>query len=136
MTKLIKELIRFIIFLAFVGGGFLVYRSYERSQQKNQVAQKSGREENLDSKSQMLKKYLTSGEKPLRIEVTNLSKRFEQEVENFKKMKIPQDKNSNFYLAIQFFTDESDSTAPLIAQVRYIDVKSGNTLKEESINLE
>jgi len=135
MKKLIKEIVRFVIFLAFVGGILLFARQYfgvlKPAQPVNQTPQVS-----LDKKSESLKSYLLSIKKPQRIEFTNLSQRFDKVIQNFKQIKIPQDKNSDFYLSIQFFTDEGDVTAPLVAQIRYIDIKSGNTTKEESINLE
>lgn len=133
MKKTIKEIFRFIIFIAFVCGFLLLGRHY-----LGEPATKASAPEttSLDQKAENLKKYLLSAQKPQRIEFTNLSKRFEEDIQNFKNIKIPQDKNSDFYLSIQFFTDEDDKTAPLVAQIRYIDIKSGNTTKEESINLD
>lgn len=131
--KMIKELVRFVIFLVVVVGALLIGRQY-LSEIHSDDSQKSVTA--LDPKSQMLKNYLLTAGKPQRIEFANLSKRFEQEIQNFKNLKVPQDKNADFYISIQFFTDEDDNTAPLVAQIRYIDIKSGNTTKEESINLE
>lgn len=133
MTKIIKEIVRFIVFLAFICGILFVGQYY-----LGQPAKKSQTSDiaSSDQKSENLKKYLLNAGKPQRIEFTNLSKRFEEDIQNFKNIKIPQDKNSDFYLSIQFFTDEDDKTAPLVAQIRYIDIKSGNTTKEESINLD
>lgn len=135
MTKLIKEIIRFVIFLAFVVGALLVARQYLDFGKSSPKTAKPT-EVTLDQKSAALKAYLLTIKKPQRIEFTNLSQRFDKEIQNFKQLKIPQDKNSDFYLSIQFFTDEGDATAPLVAQIRFIDIKSGNTTKEESINLE
>lgn len=135
MKKLIKEIFRFVIFLAFVGGILLFARQHysgtKPGKQVNPSAQVS-----LDKKSEALKSYLLGIKKPQRIEFTNLSQRFDEVIQSFKQIKVPQDKKSDFYLSIQFFTDEDDTTAPLVAQIRYIDIKSGNTTKEESINLE
>ncbi len=135
MTKIIKEIIRFAIFLAFVVGALLVGRQYFGLGKGFQKTDKPS-EATLDQKSSTLKAYLTSIKKPQRIEFTNLSQRFDKQIQSFKQLKIPQDKNSDFYVSIQFFTDEGDNTAPLVAQIRFIDIKSGNTTKEESINLE
>lgn len=87
-------------------------------------------------KAIILKNYLLQQPKPQRIEIFNYTKKFESEVALIKKLKIPQDKNSNIYMTIQFFTDEDDPKAPLIAQIRTLDIKTQNLLKEESINLE
>jgi hypothetical protein len=133
MTKFIKEILGFIIFIAIVGGGLLVFRNVYHGQQGEAILPVMP--EVLDARSEALKKYFLANPKPQHIEITNLSKRFEKDVQNFKKLKIPQDKASTFYISIQFFTDESDANAPLVAQIRFIEVKSGNTIKEESINL-
>lgn len=133
MKKFIKEIFLFVIFLAFVCGALLIGKQYYPGTEK--PAQNSAHVA-LDKKSEALRSYLLGIKKPQRIEFTNLSQRFDQDIQNFKNIKIPQDKNSDFYLSIQFFTDEGDKDAPLVAQIRYIDIKSGNTTKEESINLE
>lgn len=135
MTKFIKEVFLFFIFLAFIVGGLLTAKQYLGLGKDSQKTIKPS-EPTLDQKSAALKAYLLGIQKPQRIEFTNLSQRFDKEIQNFKQIKIPQDKNSNFYISIQFFTDEGDNTAPLVAQIRFIDIKSGNTTKEESINLE
>ena len=112
-------------------GCYLVYLGLKpnlNSLKKTSVAEQS--------KTETLKKYLLSIDKPQRIEIINLSQRFENDVNQIKKIKISQDKKSNFYLSIQFFTDESDEKAPLIAQIRFIEIQSGNTIKEDSLSLE
>ena len=135
MTKFIKEFLRFAIFLAFVVGALLIARHYLGLGKDSQKTAKPS-EVTLDQKAATLKSYLLSIKKPQRIEFTNLSQRFDKEIQSFKQIKIPQDKTSDFYISIQFFTDEGDNTAPLVAQIRFIDIKSGNTTKEESINLD
>ena len=135
MTKFIKEFLRFAIFLAFVVGALLIARQYLGLGKDSQKTAKPS-EVTLDQKAATLKSYLLSIKKPQRIEFTNLSQRFDKEIQSFKQIKIPQDKTSDFYISIQFFTDEGDNTAPLVAQIRFIDIKSGNTTKEESINLD
>jgi uncharacterized protein YxeA len=123
MKRILLHILKFVIVLLIIMGLFLIY--------KNSSDANSPR--SAEGKPAALKKYLLTYEKPQRIEIFNYSKRFEDEI---KKMKISQDKNSNFYISIQFFTDESDDKAPLIAQIRFIDLKTNNTMKEESINLE
>lgn len=89
-----------------------------------------------NSKATTLKKYLLAQPKPQRIEVFNYTKKFENDVNLLKKLKIPQDKGSGVYMTIQFFTDEDDPKAPLIAQIRILDAKTQNLKQEESLNLE
>ncbi len=87
------------------------------------------------SKALVLKNYLLKFQKPERVEIIGLSTTFETEISQIKKLKVMQDKNSDFYVVIRLFADESDSTAPLVAQIQFVDVKTGNLRKEESINL-
>lgn len=89
-----------------------------------------------NTKASALKNYLLQQPKPQRIEIFSYSKKFETDINELKKLKIPQDQSSNTYITIQFFTDEDDPKAPLIAQIRTLDVKTKNLEKEESINLE
>ncbi len=131
MSKLIQEVVKFVIVICFTVGGFLLFKNFYR---QNVDSTKS--HESLGTKAEILKNYLGANKIPQRIEITNLSSRFENDVQTIKKLKIAQDKNSDFYISIQFFTDESDQKAPLIAQIRFIEIKSGNTIKEESLNLE
>lgn len=128
--KIITGFIKLIVVICFSIGGFLMFKKFYKQEFT------SPHSVTLDSKSDALKKYLTTHQKPARIEIIGLSKRYESEINEIKKLKIAQDKNSNFYVMIQFFADESDQTSPLIAQIRFIETKSGNTIKEESLNLE
>ena len=124
MTKILK----IIILVCMTAGFFLLIRNiYERNLSQNS---------STHSKSNMLKKYFINKELPQRVEIFNYTKRFENDVNKIKKIKIPQSSKSTFYVTIQFFTDESDNEAPLIAQIRFIDIKSGNQINEESLNLE
>ena len=132
MIKLIQDFVKLIMVICFSIGSFFLFKSFY----KENFSKKFVKENILSQNSQILKSYLVKNEKPQRVEVVNLSQRYENEVNEIKKLKIPQDKNSKFYISIQFFTDEADQKAPLIAQVRFIDIKSGNTIKEESLNLE
>ena len=131
MNRFFQEIIKLVIVVCFTVGGFLTFKSFYKQNQKH-----ASNNESLGEKSKALRNYLLTNEKPQRIEVVNLSKRFESDVDLIKKMKIPQDKNSKFYVSIQFFTDETDAKAPLIAQIRFIETQSGNTIKEESLNLD
>jgi len=88
------------------------------------------------SKAMMLKQYLQAEDKPVRIEVIDYTQRFKSDVDEIKKMKVALDPKSHFYLKIQFFTDESDKEAPLIAQISFIELPSQNLIKEESLNLD
>lgn len=86
-------------------------------------------------KALALKTYLLKFQKPERVEIVGLSTTFETEISQIKKLKVMQDKNSDFYVIIKLFADESDATAPLVAQIQFVDLKTGNLRKEESINL-
>ena len=129
MNQKIIGFLKIIILFLFLAGIFLILKNkFDRPASIVVPA--------VSSKSLTLKKYLLKYQKPQRVEVTGLSERFSQDIIELKKLKIAQDPNSNFYVTIQFFSDESDDKAPLIAQIRFIEMKSGNAIKEESINLE
>ena len=129
MTTIITRFIKLaIVVLCFVGFSMILKNRFEKENHKTE-------EISLNSKALVLKNYLLKFQKPQRVELTGLSNRFAREIKEIKKLKISQDPNSDFYVTIQLFTDESDTSAPLIAQIRFIDLKSGNSIKEESINL-
>lgn len=129
MTYVIQKFVKTVMFILFVIGAGLIL--------KNKIdLQRPTPEMQLSEKPLALKKFLLTKEKPQRIEIFGLSDRFEKEIKEIKKLKIAQDPNSDFYVTVQLFSDENDKSAPLIAQIRFIDLKSGNLRKEESINLE
>ena len=128
MNQVITRFFKLVIFILFIFGVSLILKS--KYQREKAVAIES------HSKSLVLKKYLLKFQKPQRIEIAGLSEHFQKDILEIKKLKIPQDPNSDFYVHIELFSDESDSTAPLIAQIRFLDLKTDNTRKEESINLE
>ena len=129
MTNKVTKFIKFFISILFVIGITLIF--------KNKVEQrKITSDDTTASKALALKKYLLKFQKPERIEIFGLSDRFNKDILNIKKLKVAQDKKSDFYITIKLFTDETDISAPLVAQIQFIDLVSGNLRKEESINLE
>lgn len=120
---------KWLVVSMFAIGLILIFKSsVERSQPLNV--------ESTSGKSLILKKYLLKFQKPSRIEIAGLSTKFVTEISEIKKLKVAQDSASDFYVAIKLFSDEADSGAPLVAQIQFIDLKTGNLRKEESINLE
>ncbi|OFZ28705.1 MAG: hypothetical protein A2622_06365 [Bdellovibrionales bacterium RIFCSPHIGHO2_01_FULL_40_29] len=128
MTILINTLAKIIIIALFVFGFSLVL--------KNKFDTPEVSSEQLAAKPLMLKAYLLNFQKPERIEIIGLSNKFEKDIQEIKKLKISQDKSSDFYITIKLFSDETDDSAPLVAQIQFIDLKTGNLRKEESINLD
>ena len=127
MTNLLKNLC--IVFIGFAIG--LMF--YSRLK-KEYVQQKA--EQELNTKALQVKKLLLKYKKPARIEIQSFTKRFANDVADIKKLKIPMDQNSNFYMEVELFSDDTDETAPLIVQIRFKDIKTQAQIKEESINLE
>ncbi len=86
-----------------------------------------------------VKKQFSKDNKPAKILFKSYLKKsdhpYQAEIAKLQKMKIAQDPKSNFYVEIQLFTDEDDPKAPLIAQLRFLDVKTNNLIKESSLNL-
>lgn len=132
INKTIQAFVKLVILFCLILGSYLVYNS------KNESAKlkKKMQIEHNSPKALTLKKFLLGFKKPERVEIYSYTKRFENDVNQILEMKIPTDPNSNFYVTIQFFSDEGDETAPLVAQVRFLDSKSKNVMKEQSINLE
>lgn len=128
MSKILQALAKMLILICVVVGAGLVYKSQEDK--------KEYQESLTNKKALFLKKYLLGYNKPQRIEITNLTKRLEKDVEEIKQMKVSLDPNSPFYVTIDFFTDENDSEAPLIASIKFIEIASQNKIKEDNINLE
>ena len=132
MKTAVQVVIKIVILICIVAGVALIVRNTSERQEE-----KAQREEVVaNPKAAMLKKYLLGFNKPARVEIVNLTEKFTADVEEIKKMKLPLNAKSEFYIRIQFFTDESDETAPLVAQIRFLDIKSDNLVKEESINLD
>lgn len=133
----IQEALKILIIVLLTAGGCLVFKKYyDIKIVKVETIEKVAKAEPKNAKAALLRKYLVTQKKPERVEITGLTKRYENDVAEIKKLKIPLDKKSDFYLAISFFTNESNNTSPLVAQIRFIEISSGNLLKEESINLE
>ena len=129
MTNKVTKLIKIFISILFVIGFTLTF--------KNKIEQrKITSDDTTAAKALVLKKYLLKFQKPERVEIFGLSDRFNKDILNIKKLKVAQDKKSDFYITIKLFTDETDISAPLVAQIQFIDLVSGNLRKEESINLE
>lgn len=85
---------------------------------------------------QQIEKY----QKPARVEVINYIKNpdhlFQKDIQEIKKMKLSLNKDSDHYIKIQFFVDETDATAPLMGQFFIFDTKTDNLIKEDSIRFE
>ncbi len=128
MNQLITRVFKIVILVLVLFGVSLILKNKYQNEKKIAVE--------THSKALTLKKYLLKFQKPQRIEIAGLSERYQKDILEIKKLKMPQDSNSDFYIHIELFSDESDVTAPLIAQIRFLDLKTDNTRKEESINLD
>lgn len=132
MSAIIQGLLKIIMLGCLVLGIALVIKTRE----EKKAANKQIELESNNPKALALKKYLLTYNKPVRVEIFNYTKRYEKDINEILEMKVSTDPNSNFYVTIQFFTDENDAKAPLVAQIRFLDIKSDNLVKEHSINLE
>lgn len=129
--SIIQTFFKLIILACLVAGIALVVNS----RREKSTAKKKMELEHNNPKALALKKYLLLFKPPARVEIFNLTKRYTKDVAEILEMKITTDPNSNFYVIIQFFTDETDAAAPLVAQIKFLDMGSDNLMKEESINL-
>lgn len=136
MSSIFQGIIKLVILACLVLGGALMLKNTEEKNPAQKIDQPKNNDQVSNPKALALKKYLLTYDKPERVEIFNYTKRYTKDVSEILKMKIVTDLNSNFYVTIQFFTDENDTAAPLVAQIRILDIKSDNILKEHSINLE
>lgn len=128
MKAILTSLAKLIILFCVVVGAGLIYKSQEDK--------KAVQDSYTNKKALALKKHLLTYNKPQRVEISNLTKRLEKDVEEIKQMKVSLDPNSPFYIAIDFFTDENDPEAPLIASIKFIEIATENKIKEDNINLD
>lgn len=134
MKSFISFVFKFLILICFFGGAYFILQKNKFNIKNKEKS--SAEVTELQGKTGQLKKYLQSQKKPIRIEILSYTEKFKADVEEIKKMKVTLNPQSDFYITIQFFTDESDKEAPLIAQIRFLEEKSKNLIKEESLNLE
>lgn len=77
---------------------------------------------------------------PARVEVRNYlrktNSKYQEHINQVKKIKTRLDPKSEVYLEINLFTNEDDQTAPLVAQFMWFDIKTQNLILEENLNLE
>ena len=132
MNTIMQTLVKVVILACIVAGVALIVRNTNERQAEKEQAE----EVTANPKAAVLKKYLMGFGKPTRVEIVNLTQKFAGDVEEIKKMTLPLNKDSKFYIRIQFFTDETDDSAPLVAQIRFLDSSNDNLVKEESINLD
>lgn len=129
MSTSIQRLLKILILICLILSLGFVLRSY--------IAKKNmfGGNPKITRASKFIT-YLKTYKKPRKIEFYSYTEKYNNEVLALQQLQMPTDPNSIFYLTIQFFTDENDDTAPLVAQIRFLDVKTDNLIKEQSINLD
>jgi hypothetical protein len=127
VLNLVKNLC--IVFIS-IAIALLIYTRIK----KEQVADKKHKE--TYTRALQVKKYIIKYKKPARIEIESFTKRYQKDIEEIKNLKIPMDQNSNFYMQVQLFSEDTDETSPLILQIKFKDLKNQALIKEESINLE
>lgn len=132
MNTIIQTVVRLVILACLVGGVALIVKTREEKVANKKLIE----QESNNPKARALKKFLLAYNKPERVEIFNYTKKYEADVNAILDMKISTDPVSDFYITIQFFTDENDEKAPLVAQVRFLDIASDNLKKEISINLD
>lgn len=141
-----KLIFRLISLVAVVCGGYLIYKNVEPVNKavnsligmkpSSDEATKELLEKIENKKAALLAEFIVKYKKPRRIEVTNMTQRFNNDAEEIKKLQLPLDPKSKIYITVNLFTDETDSQAPLIAQIQFMDAETENKLSEQNINLE
>lgn len=127
MLNFVKNLC--IIFIS-IAIALLIYSRLKQELQADQKNQKTY------TRALQVKKYILKYKQPARIEIESFTKRYQKDIEEIRNLKIPMDKNSNFYMLVQLFSEDTDENSPLILQIKFKDIKNQALIKEESINLE
>lgn len=127
VLNLIKNLC--IVFIS-VAIALMVYTRFK----KEMAADKMHKE--VYTRALQVKKHILKYKKPSRVEIEIFTKRYQKDIEDIKTLKIPLDENSNFYMQVQLFSEDTDESSPLILQIKFKDLKTQALIKEDSINLE
>ena len=132
MRNFLATLLKFFVVLFVIVGAWLLFKSgtFQKAEQKIDESVE------LSLQAKMLRLHLLKYSSPQKVQINNLTQRLAANVEEIKKIKIPLKPDAVFYISIDLFTDEHDEAAPLVAQIQFLDSKSDNKIKEESINLE
>lgn len=127
MLNLVKNLC--IVFIA-IAIALMVYTRIK----KDVAADKKHKQDY--TRALQVKKEILKYKKPARVEIETFTKRYQDDIEEIKDLKIPIDEKSNYYMQVQLFSEDTDETSPLILQIKFKDIKTQNLIKEDSINLE
>ncbi|AZZ38036.1 hypothetical protein CIK05_14900 [Bdellovibrio sp. qaytius] len=127
MLNLVKNLC--IIFIAFAIGLMLYSRV-----KKEYAADKKHKQDY--TRALQVKKELLKYKKPARVEIETFTKRYQDDIEDIKALKLPLDEAANFYMQVQLFSEDTDESSPLILQIKFKDIKTQNLIREDSVNLE
>lgn len=118
-----------IIIISFAIGLFL-YSGIKRELAKRQKHQE------IYTRALQAKKFFIKYKKPARIEIESFSNKYQKDIAEIKQLKVPLDENSNFFMQVQLFSDDSDENAPLVMQTKFKDIKTNNLIQEDAINLD
>lgn len=127
MLNLVKNIC--IVFIS-VALALLVYTRIKKEHAADQIHKE------VYTRALQVKKYILKYKKPARVEIEIFTKRYQKDIEDIKDLKIPLDENSNFYMQVQLFSEDTDESSPLILQIKFKDLKTQALIKEDSINLE
>ena len=131
---MIKKLLGLLILVSALYCGYYLY------QKQGKIPGLTTSFEKESSYTTQVRHQIEKYQKPARVEIVNYIKNpehlFQKDIQEIKKMKLALNKNSDHYIKIQFFVDETDATAPLMGQFFIFDTKTDNLIKEDSIRFE
>lgn len=131
MRNFVSSLLKIVVVILIAGGAWVLFKSGSLTKEKKQD---DGSQ--YTAQANILRKHLLKYSSPQKVQINNLTQRLAGDVEEIKKIKIPLKPDAAFYISIDLFTDEHDEAAPLVAQIQFLDSKTENKIKEESINLQ
>jgi len=126
MNKYFKSIVIVLLGLAL---GAILYKKIKYNFTLNSQVDKP-------TKAQMIRSEILKFKKPARIEVETYTQKYQEEIADIKKIKVPMNNKSDFYIQIQIFSDDSDEKSPLVIQMKFKDVRSNNLIKETSLSIE
>lgn len=127
MLNLVRNLC--IVFIS-IAIALLVYTRIKKEYATHQ------KNKEIYTRALQVKKHILKYKRPVRVEIETFTKRYQKDIEDIKQLKIPLDENSNFYMQVQLFSEDTDESSPLVLQIRFKDLKTQALIQEDSINLE
>lgn len=134
--KLLLVYIAIVLYVLYQGREFLLPLIGIRSQKNSSANETTNQQLEITEKIQnKINTYGPIKRVEIRTYIKNKNHPYQDDINEIRKIKIKSDLNSKNYLEINFFTNESDQKAPLVAQFLLIDDFTKNIIEETGLNI-